>query len=257
MQAKDSHLGQIVHLIIVPGHAIYIGSDRSQVYFSGENNWVGTYVGYRYEDEVLLYIDHIRCGIIEANEDSSSFLVFSGGYTRKPELFPQGVKPISEAKGYWNIAEQCGWFNCDSVKERTKTEEYARDSYENILFSWCLFRNTTGTEPRKVTVCGLTFKKQRYEYHADVIRRDLKVQSFRFCYIGVNNPPDYVLDGGSRLGEAETKRAFEQDPHGEGEFLKGKRLGRDYLGKGCPYLAPGKREEKRIIAEQKHAPDKK
>ncbi|MDX9788952.1 MAG: hypothetical protein RBT11_19415 [Desulfobacterales bacterium] len=237
------------HLIIVPGHAIYIGTDRSQVYFTGPRNWVGTYTGYRYEDEVPLYVDHIRRGVVEASFDPASVLVFSGGHTRALDLVPAGTSPVSEAQGYWNLAEQCNWFNCMPVKARTKTEEFARDSYENLLFSWCLFRQEFRVNPEKVTVCGLMFKKARYEHHAAVIRRDLDVGSFRFNYLSVNDPPEYVLDAGSRLGEMETMAAFQADHHGEGDFLDGTRKGRDKVLRPFAYQLPQKKKAKQVVAE--------
>jgi len=255
MQRRHTVEVQPSHLIIVPGHAIYIGADRSQVYFTGERNWVGTYTGYRYEDEVQLYVEHIRRGIVEANRDAASILVFSGGYTRDLDLFPNGTPPLSEAQGYWNLAEQCSWFNCLPAKARTEKEEFARDSYENLLFSWCLFRQTVGRGPEKVTVCGFLLKKARYEHHADVIRRDLDVGSFRFNYLAVNDPPGYVLDAGSRLGEAETMAAFQSDPHGEEAFLRGKRAGRDKVPRPFPYDLPEKRKSKKVVAEQRSAGD--
>jgi hypothetical protein len=260
MRNKEKHMQKYStvevtpnHLIIVPGHAIYIGENRSQVYFSSEQNWIGVYTGYRYEDEVPLYVEHIRRGIIEASLDSASILVFSGGHTRELKLFPDGVKSVSEAHGYRNLAHQCNWFNCLAVSDKTMKEEFARDSYENLLFSWCLFRDCVGVNPEKITVCGLLLKKARYEHHADVIRRDLEVGSFRFNYLALNNPPEYVLDAGSRLGEADTFAAFQADPHGDGEILREKRQRRDKLARPIPYQLPQKRKSRQIIEEQRNA----
>jgi hypothetical protein len=37
-------------------------------------------------------------------------------------------------------------------------EDYARDSFENLLFSICRFKEVTGNYPARVTVVGYTFK---------------------------------------------------------------------------------------------------
>ena len=38
-------------------------------------------------------------------------------------------------------------------------EEFARDSYENVLFSIARFKELTGHPPRNVTVVGYEFKR--------------------------------------------------------------------------------------------------
>ena len=43
----------------------------------------------------------------------------------------------------------------DNVRQRTLTEEHARDSFENLLFSICRFRELTGVYPRNITVRSL------------------------------------------------------------------------------------------------------
>jgi hypothetical protein len=42
------------------------------------------------------------------------------------------------------------------------TEDYARDSYENLLFSLCRFHELAGSWPRNVTVVGYAFKEERF-----------------------------------------------------------------------------------------------
>lgn len=219
------------HLIGVGGHRIFVGRSREHVYMS--KYWVGGYAGYRYDDEVDLYVEHIRAAIILASEHPLAKVVFSGGYTGDPAAFSDG-DVISEAEGYWKVAEQCNWFNCEAVRERTLLEKRARDSYENVDFSWRLYRDVTGAPPTKVTFVGLAFKQARYEFHADTIRRRPDVAPFRFEYLGVNDPPDYVIDGGARFGEMVTLDAFKKDPHGDSSEreLYAKRRRRDPLNHG-------------------------
>lgn len=40
----------------------------------------------------------------------------------------------------------------DEVRSRALTEEHARDSFENLLFSVCRFRELTGSYPHNITV---------------------------------------------------------------------------------------------------------
>jgi hypothetical protein len=55
--------------------------------------------------------------------------------------------------------------------ERVISEEFARDSYENILFSLCRFFEVTGRYPEKITVVGFGFKEKRFtELHRKAVR---------------------------------------------------------------------------------------
>ena len=55
--------------------------------------------------------------------------------------------------------------------ERVVSEEFARDSYENVLFSLCRFHEITGRYPEKVTVIGFGFKEKRFmELHRKAVR---------------------------------------------------------------------------------------
>lgn len=46
----------------------------------------------------------------------------------------------------------------ENVRSRALTEEHARDSFENLLFSVCRFRELTGRYPSNVTVSSLFHK---------------------------------------------------------------------------------------------------
>jgi len=212
----------IKNLIIVPGHAVYIGTTREQAYFG--QYWVGTYAGYRYDDEVPLYVRHIQRGVNLAVVDSSALLIFSGGKTRQSTQ-------MSEAESYSILAQQMGWFGEPSVSQRVRLEEYATDSFENLLFSIQLFKllHPSDKFPRRVTVVGLRFKKQRYEQHAHVIisTKYKGIPPFVFRYDDVNDIPDYVFDGGSGEGEELTRLQFRLWPYGDQGELIEKRQSRD------------------------------
>jgi hypothetical protein len=57
------------------------------------------------------------------------------------------------------------------ILERVVSEEFARDSYENLLFSLCRFFEMTGQYPEKLTVVGFGFKEKRFtDLHRKAIR---------------------------------------------------------------------------------------
>ena len=132
---------------------------------------------------------------------------------------------------------------------RATTEEFARDSYENLLFSICRFREVTGHYPSKVTVVGFSFKKARF---SDLHRAAIKFPLEHFFYVGVDpeNPKD-PNGGGSGSGSREAAMKGEQarsvipyskDPYGCGEELQKKREERNPFHRshgyyfGCPEL---------------------
>ena len=86
-----------------------------------------------YAGEAQSFVDHIRLGVQEAAEDPTALLLFSGGQTR------QEAGPRSEGLSYWIVAEAAKWFGTEDVRKRTFTEEHARDSFENLLFSLCRY----------------------------------------------------------------------------------------------------------------------
>ena len=46
----------------------------------------------------------------------------------------------------------------ENVRGRALTEEHARDSFENLLFSVCRFRELTGLYPQNITVSPFNLK---------------------------------------------------------------------------------------------------
>jgi hypothetical protein len=212
-------------LIIVPGHAVYEGNHSADAYDA--TKWVGTYSGYVYGDEVMNYVRHIQRGINLADRDSRSVLLMSGGKTREDSK-------RSEAESYFDLAEQLSWFGAQSVADRVRLEEFATDSFENLLFSIQLFQmlHPKLRFPQKVTVVGLRFKSLRYHLHADAIIKNTyrSIPPFVFRYDDVNDIPDYVLDAGSAEGEELTRRQFEVWPFGDQGELASKRISRNHHG---------------------------
>lgn len=82
--------------------------------------------------EAQSFLDHIELGVATAAKDPAALLLFSGGQTRR------AAGPRSEGLSYWVVAEAAGWFGKRAeVRNRTFTEEHARDSFENLLFGLC------------------------------------------------------------------------------------------------------------------------
>lgn len=72
-----------------------------------------------------------------------SYLVLPrAGFT---SLLPQGGKtrgpagPKSEAESYFFVADHYDWWGKPDLRSRASTEDFARDSFENIMFSICRY----------------------------------------------------------------------------------------------------------------------
>jgi hypothetical protein len=211
------------NLIIVAGHAIFLGRPRFDLL--DDENWV---LEPFQAGEPRFYLEHIRAGVDAATADPSAILVFSGGQSR------ERAGPRTEAQSYWMVAEQLNWWG-NSVRNRTTTEEYARDSFENLLFSVCRFYECTGRFPRRVKVITWAFKAERFELH----RKALRFPANSFVFDGVNNPEDLAA-----AQESEQKHArvpFTKDPYGTAEaeggppLLGDKRRARNPFQRSAPY----------------------
>ncbi|KAI9506432.1 hypothetical protein BX070DRAFT_240584 [Coemansia spiralis] len=216
---------QLTDLIIVPGHGIYTSEGPPL----NESSWQLLKMQ---QGEVGAFMAHIGKGVEMVKEHDSALLIFSGGKTRLR------AGSYSEAQGYWAAADRMGWLTKD-VYRRVFTEEYARDSYENVLFSVARFREITGRYPDRITVVGFDFKRERF---LDLHRKALRYPKIRFNYIGINPPGD-----SSELLKNERENAynlFAKDLYGCTERLAEKRRERNpfltvhgYAG-SCPEIAP-------------------
>ena len=117
-----------------------------------------------------------QAGVEVAALDPKALLIFSGGQTRA------AAGPRDEGWSYYRVAEYFDWWGYSAnrpdflrearqrtesagqstylpVAHRTVTEEFALDSFQNVLFSLCRFREIVGRYPDKITVVSFTFKK--------------------------------------------------------------------------------------------------
>jgi hypothetical protein len=189
-------------LIIVPGHGICRKNFTSPDLAYSDSSWIGIYPG-----EAQFLIEHCQRGVQLTSEKIDSLLVFSGGQTRKE------AGRRSEAESYFEIASNHNWWNKPSVADYAVLEEYARDSFENLLFSLIVFKQHTLKWPDKVTVVGWIFKEKRYNLHCQA----LKWPSSKFVYRGVNNPIDKELQK-ALTGEQKKIDSIKKDV-----FLRGRR----------------------------------
>jgi len=218
----------IQNLIIVAGHTIFIGNNFEET--DEKQNW---YLESYQKDELQAFLQHIKHGVKIAAKDNSSLLLFSGGHTR------QAAGPRTEALSYWSVAEALDWFGFPYVRWRALTEEFSRDSFENLLFSICRFREIVGRYPKNITIVSFDFKRTRF---VELHRAALRFPSERFFYKGID-PVDTKARFNALKGEQENALLhFEKDPYGCRSPLREKREERNPFmmshpyPKGCPEL---------------------
>ncbi|HIH50512.1 MAG: hypothetical protein ABSE71_04755 [Candidatus Micrarchaeaceae archaeon] len=202
------------YLLIVPGHAVYVGREAASAHL--DDYWIGGFKG-----EAKFYTEHAFAGISEAGKDEKSILIFSGGQTREK------AGPFSEAQSYWALSDQHLWLTMDRVKGRATTEDFARDSLENLAFSVGRFVQLTGEMPYTIVIFGWVFKEERYRRHAEA----LGIEQWRLHYYGVNNPEGEAL-AMAKKGEIKTLADFEASPLGRVGILAQKREQRDPFLRG-------------------------
>lgn len=211
------------NLILVPGHAIV----RELAHLESDDSW---FLLDFQQGEAPKYLGHIKTAIQLAAADPSSLLIFSGGPTRLE------AGPRSEALSYWLVADHLLWFGHPQVRPRAHLEDFARDSFENLLFGICRFRELTGQAPAHVTVVGWEFKRQRFE---TLHRAAIAWPHERFTYIGANNPD--ALDQ-ALASESLARMKYEADPYSTSEEFRRKKAARNPFlrrhgyARSCPDL---------------------
>lgn len=225
---EKEKLTECDHLIVVCGHAITIAESLDAVE-STDSAW--SLLPYqRNQDLPPTFVSHIRRGVEAAEADPKSLLVFSGGQTRPT------AGPRSEGLSYWLVAEHFGWWeNEHGVRDRSVIEDYARDSFENLMFSICRFNEVVGHYPTKFTVVGYTFKAYRFEV---LHRPALGIDKENFEYIGIQPDLSSKFDLlKAEKGELENAvKLFSEDTYGcLDPSLKSKRAERNPYSRTVPY----------------------
>ena len=188
-QNENSVASLATHLIIVAGHSVLVSGNVRNAAFDDAVWFLYDYQRGRGLPNAI--VSHIRAGIRIALGDPAGLLVFSGGETRS------NTGPETEGGSYYRVADALDLWdgrdvlpgpedgigidanaNADAnangdrrgdavansttttVRARTVSEEYATDSFENLMFSVCRFREVTGRYPDKVSVVSFTFKRR-------------------------------------------------------------------------------------------------
>jgi len=204
-------------LVVVACHAIF--HDSTEYASWDDRNW--TLSDFQV-DEGGEFEAQARCGVELAAASSNRLLVFSGGRTR------QSPNYASEAASYRLLAERQGWWGCPEVANRCVEEEYARDSFENLLYGICRYREVVGSYPQVVRLVSWGFKMARFEMHREALRWPAE----RFRFHGVGNPHDLTA---AEVGELAALADFSVDPYGFGIPLSDKRLARNRVDHRLSY----------------------
>jgi hypothetical protein len=226
-------------LVLVAGHAAFKANVSGvPAAVDSDDAWV---LQSFQTGEPPFYVEHIRRGVVLAANNPAALLLFSGGRTR-PD-----AGEWSEAKTYLDIARARQFWISDTMSARlkgireglaarTNLENFARDSFENLLFGICRFQQLVGSYPRTVTVASWAFKSARFHLHREAIR----FPAYRFRFVGVNDPLDL---SDALKGERTALHSFSGDPFGSGPDLSGKRLKRNPFNQQHTYgECPGMRE---------------
>lgn len=224
VSAMNSKAIEATHMVMVPGHAIWKGGS-TQGRLSSE--WE---VADFQKGQTDTFIKHVQFAANIARKDPTAILVFSGGQTST------AAGPLSEGQSYWLLAEALGELipdtNSNSLIGRMIAEEFARDSFENLLFSIARFKEYTNRYPTKITVVGLEFKNKRF---TNLHRAILHFPIEKFRYFGID-PPQLINNPPTAGEEKNAVIPFTEDPHGcFNNILVSKRRQRNPFKRTHPY----------------------
>ncbi|EPY50931.1 hypothetical protein SPOG_00534 [Schizosaccharomyces cryophilus OY26] len=188
-------LSNLNHLIIIAGHAVWLGgSSQGQE----DSEWI---LEPYQKGEGKVFAEHARKGLNLLEQDESSLLVFSGGQTRP------NAGPYSEAQSYYLLSKS---MNDDAfLLSRRTTEEFARDSLENVLFSIARFHEVTGHYPEKITVVSFEFKRERF---LNLHREAIRFPSQHFYFVGID-PEGGVPQASYDAEKNNALLPFTEDPY--------------------------------------------
>lgn len=236
------------HMILVPGHSV-VRVEKLSLAPTSDSAWY--LLPYQQQQDFSqIIMSHIRWGVKLLHSDEKALLIFSGGQTRGD------VGPMSEAASYYYAAQQAGLIGGTEqatedglrLQSRVFLEEYARDSYENLLFGQCRFREVTGAYPKRVTVVGFDFKQYRY---STLHRAAAGLREDTFVYVGIRAMHPNFNYTRAEAGERAAVEAFSKDPYGCGGMvstdglseaeaaaaLGAKKMQRNPFQRSVPYLA--------------------
>ena len=229
-------------LIVVCCHAIWIGEPPSDA-FGLENVEDGWLIEPFQHGETSTFIKHIQAGLDVLRSKENAILVFSGGPTK-----PTRTK-LTEAGTYRHFVAQNEPHDFPKNSDRIFTEDFATDSFQNILFSLlgyprfvheCYNHRSSllphaatvqfevPLSPRQLIVIGHEFKKARFEeLHLPALR--YPTDPSRFMYIGID--PPFEEQKMQEIKDGDAKRGYgvwKDDLYGTGPVLAQKRVARGW-----------------------------
>jgi len=211
------------NLIIVAGHAAFKDIyNKEQIEPEKDIFW--TIQPFQL-GEAKYYIEHIKYGVNLLKTNPNLILIFSGGFTR------ESSRQWSEANSYYETASYYNFWDTDNeynLQKRIFLEEYARDSFENLLFSICRYKQLTSDYPSSITIVSWKFKKKRFLFHNKV----LQFPENKFFFNGILNPEN-LKD--AIYGEKKALNCFHNNLYGSEGLLLNKKNNRNPLGKKTPY----------------------
>lgn len=221
---NDLSYSQMTDLVIVAGHAVY--SHYSYKECTDPNHW-RLMEHQKRENHLSAFLEHIAVGIDLVAKNPNALLMFSGGSTRSE------VGPFSEGSTYWKVAENCDYRPFDrfkNIQNRAFTEDYAMDSFQNILFSVCRFYEITGRYPLSITAISWSYKKTRFE---KLHRKALLYPQGQFKFLGVDGQVN-ITENAWKF-EKMAIELFKEDLFGCHSKLKETRIGRNPYFRSLPY----------------------
>ncbi|KAJ7497057.1 hypothetical protein FB451DRAFT_213365 [Mycena latifolia] len=209
------------HLIVVPGHAIWKGTNPDLRMRADE--WAFQSYQANQEPRLLdVFFKHISNAARLALDDERSLVIFSGGQT-------QPTSTTTEGESYLRLALNAGLFQSETFNRAT-SEGYALDSFQNLLFSIARFREYTGSYPDKITVVGYEMKRARFH---ELHRAAIRWPEGNFNYIGIDMDGD---NSQARQGEHQNGYLpYLSDLYGCHTYLTNKRRQRNYDARYPPY----------------------
>jgi hypothetical protein len=257
------------HLVLVPGHAVWAGHNFNDRF--NDENWI--LQPYQLGGSVKTFWKQIAKGVEIADADPHALLVFSGGQTRPTSLQTEAESYISLAlSSDLKLPTFPGFNFTDHVEPHHKitadgneimgsvghgaqanagvatspgllgvrmtTENFALDSYENLIFGIARYREFTGRYPQRITIVGYGMKRARFdELHSKAIRWPIKGFTGgqrKYLYVPFDDEGDVHLQY-----EGEKLKAFslfERDMYGCHGALKKKRMDRNPTRRFHPYF---------------------
>lgn len=266
------------NLIIVPCHSIWKIDDRldSENYGQYPEHWFLAPFQYEGHDH-LAFIMHSLLAVEKLLDDvSGSLLLFSGSCTKAD------AGQVSEAQSYLSLTRKLltavidevelpvSLLNstdvhraCVRIAERIKaqgltvtglftehisTEEFALDSFDNLLYSLARFHELTSNYASSVTIVGFGFKTKRFlQCHACAIDYPLS----KIEYLSYEPQPQYsetekIEAYFNDLNYQESKNAlelFKTDWYGTKEPLLSKKIKRNPFTLSPNYRLPFELEQ--------------